>query len=460
MAADRYARLHARNPRSVRALVGLGRVALAQDDVEAARIRFEQALRVQPGSVAARLGLADTVADDPEAVRAHLAQALADRPDDPGAHARFARVTGRAPGPAASTDEAILLADRHPYDPNALLDAGRRLAAEGRTGEAIPRLEAVLALADLEPAAADDAVALLREVSPDWAGRRVLPVHVYVDAALRRSPSWRFRQRRLWSDLSKALDPLVATRFLVVSFTPFDGAPPKTPLDAWLVAFERTTAAQGRAGLFAGFTAEPTPSRPGAKRGVARYLGRHLVVRDAPSEQAGRVLAHELMHIWGGIHVVDDLDSLMNPSGNSRRVDPLNAAIVRSLAARSFLPGGVERNVLSGVDLSAVSEAFTRALQVNLAFRETGLSDLLGDASQIGPGAQAEVRRITQIDTHLGDVSRFVSRVYWASGRRVEAVAMLELAAQLFGTKSPEGRATLARARVLRSRLKAELGVE
>ena len=67
---------------------------------------------------------------------------------------------------------------------------------------------------------------------------------------------------------------------------------------------------------------------------------------------------------------------------------------------------------------------------------------------------------MTRIDSHLGDVSRFLSLLLWGAGERVESVAVLEVAARLYGRQTSDGRAAYARAEVLRRRLKAELGVE
>jgi tetratricopeptide (TPR) repeat protein len=462
-AGERYTRMLASDPSSLRAHVGLGRVALARGDPAAARPHFEAALALDPASAEARLGMADTAAGDPAEARAHLERALATAPGHAGVHERLADLTGRAPHPARSLDEAIELASLHPYDPQALLDAGRRLAEADRGDEAARLLEGVLALADLDLAAADAAAALLPQVEEGWRARRVVPVYVFLDAPLRSQPGWRFRQRQLWLDLSAALDPLLATRFVVVSVSPFDGAPEGTRLAARLVALMHQTSEVAQPGIFAAFTAERSVrvERGGdGTHGIADYLGRHLIVRDAPGGDADRVLAHELLHLYGGIHVVDEVDSLMNPDGDSRRLDPLSGAIARSLAPRRFGPLGFDANVVPHVDLAAATAAYEQALRTNLAYRELGLAELLGDATAIGPGAHWRVQQVTRLDAHLGDVSRIVSRLYWASGRRVESVAMLELASQLYGRQTPEGRTAFARAEGLRRLLAVEYGVE
>lgn len=456
-AENRYQRLLDQLPRWAPAHVGLARVAQARGDRDTARRHFEAALASDPAAVEAHLGLAELAAD-PVRARALLERALAVQPDHPAVLARMAALTGTAPREARSLDDALALADAHPFDPKVLLDAGLRLREAGRTDEAIARFEAVVAVYDLDPERSSAATAALREIAPAWSGRRVVPVHVFVDAGLREIAGWRFRQRLLWQEVSAGLEPLLGARFVPASFSPFDAAPPGTGLAARLRGLAYQTGARDEAALFAGFTHEATPSRPGARRGIAVYLGRHLFVRDAPDEPTARVLAHELMHIYGGIHVADDIESLMNPSGGSTHIDALNADIVRHLASRGFGLGGQERNVLPHIDIEATAAAFSRALQVNIVLRQAGLAELLGDATLVGPGAWSRMQQIRGLDSHLADVSSFTARLFWESQRRAQAVAMLELASQLYGRQSPKGRAAWGQAEVLRRRLRLELG--
>ncbi|MGH0033135.1 MAG: tetratricopeptide repeat protein, partial [Myxococcota bacterium] len=451
-AGNRYERWARLDPRSAQARVGLARVAAARGEPEIARARFEEALELDPASAEAHLGLADLAPDAP-AERDHLERALRASPNHPDVLARLAQVTGAAPRRATSLADALALAEAHPFDPRAQLDAGTRLADAGRSDDAAAHLEAVVALCDVDPDAAAAAVERLRRVAPAWQERRLLHVHVFLDEPLRRRPGWRFRQRRLWIELSAALDPVLGVRFAPVSFAPFDAAPAGATLESRLRGLVYQTGSGAQQALFAGFTAEPTPRRVGAKRGVAAYLGRHLFMRDAPDEPVGRVLAHEVMHVFGGIHVSDEVPSLMNPTGAASSIDPLNVAIARSMAGRRFGAGGQTRNVLPHVEVDDAIGAYERALRVNLAFRRTGLAELVGDAKTVGPRAYARIQQVTGLDSHMADVSSFVARLYWRSERRVRAVAMLELAAQLYGRQSPQGRAAWTQAEVLRRRL-------
>jgi len=460
VAEERFQRLLRIDPHNAVALAGLGRVALARGDREAAATHFREATRANPEWALAWVLLAESETDDPEAARVHLERAIALEPSTMRAHARLAELTGRAPAPEDdSLDAALRLAERHPYDPKALLLAGERLAADGYRDEAIRVLETAVSLADLDVAAADEALAALVRLDATWRERRIVRVHVRVDEVLRRAPGWHFEQRSLWGGISVALDPVLATRFVVVSQAGFDVADIGPALEPILAVLGRGPDTP-RHGLLAGFTGMPIPRRAGAKRGLANYLGRRLVVRQVPGSDAGRVLAHEILHVYGGIHVVDDLDSLMNASGESLVLDPLNARIAASLRERTFGRGGIERNVLPRLDRAEAIEAYSDALRVNLTYRKLGIDRLLDDPLVSRYHAAREAQRLATLDPHLGDVSRFVAALLWEEGRRVEAVALLETAARLYGTRTRRGRETREQADALRALLRYELGVE
>lgn len=460
VAEERFQRLLRQDPDSAVAFTGLGRVALARGDPETAATRFRQATRADPEFAPAWVLLAESEADDPVAARAHIERAIALEPSSMRAHASLAALTGRAPAAEDdSLDTALRLVERHPYDPRALLWAGERLAAEGYRDEAIQVLETAVSLADLDVEAADEALAALSDLDAGWSERRIVRVHVRVDEILRRAPGWRFEQRSMWGGISAALDPVLATRFVVVSQAGFDVAGIGPDLEPVLAALG-SAPDEPRHGLLAGFTGLPMPRRAGAKRGLADYLGRRLVVRQVPGVDAGRVLAHEILHVYGGIHVVDDLDSLMNASGDSLVIDPLNARIAASLRSRTFGPGGVERNVLPRLDRAEAIEAYSDALRVNLTYRKLGIDRLLDDPLVSRYHAAREAKRLATLDPHLGDVSRFVAVLLWEEGRRVEAVALLETASRLYGARSRRGRETLNQADALRALLRHELGVE
>ena len=459
VAEDRYRRWQRLDPRSAGPHIGLAKVALARGSRDDAEGHFRRAVEADPGSAEGWLGLADGVSGDPRRAVPYLEKALAADPGHPAVNEALAKLTGRAATRPRSLAEARKLAELHPYDPRILLDLGERLLEAERREEATSALEAVVTLADLDPAAARRSLQRLPEASRAWRGRRVVTVEVHADSGARAWRGWRFRQRALWSQISRDLDPALRTRFVVMRMHELEDAPAGTSLDRLLdVVAARTHAAPP--GIVAAFRGEPTPRRPGANRGVARYLGRHLVVRDAPGEEVVQTLAHEVLHLYGGIHVLDDLESLMNPSGDSREVDALNVRIAQVMASRGFAAAGVERDVLERIDLEAAAEAYRRALQVNLTFRKLGLDALVGDAKQLGPGARRAVEAEIGIDDHLADVARFASRLYWEIGERVQSVALLDAASQLYGVRSTRGRMARAQSDRLRARLAEEYGLE
>jgi tetratricopeptide (TPR) repeat protein len=458
-AQDRYERWLALDPRAARAHIGLARVAEARGSKQDAEIEYRRAVAIDPTLVEGWVGLADLVSGDRRRAVPYLEKALAADPTHPAANAALAKLTGRARNRARALPEALKLAGLHPYDPVALLDAGEYLLRAGRKDDGVASLEAVVTLADVEPDAARRALSLLPEASRSWRDQRVVEVEVYADSGARAWRGWRFRQRALWARLSRELGPALDTRFVVMRMAELEDAPAGTPLGTLLdVVAARTSAAPP--GIVAAFRGEPTPKRPGAKRGVARYLGRHLVVRDAPGEALAQTLAHELLHLYGGVHILDDVESLMNPSGESRNVDGLNARITQVMATRSFAAGGIERDVLAHIDLADAAAAYREALRVNLTFRRMGMTELLGKAKSIGPGATRALEAETQIDDHLADVARFASRLFWETGDRVQAVVLLETAAQLYGPRSTRGRMSRAHAERLRARLTREYGIK
>jgi len=393
--------------------------------------------------------------------RRELERAISADPFDYAAHARLAELTGRAPRtPAASLRESVERAEQHPYDPRALLQAGEWLARDGRDVEAVIALEATVSLADLDPAAADAALVLLPALAPEWRQRRIVRTHVFVDAPVREQPGWRFAVRSLWLDVSVALEPLLGIRFVVSTLDAFEAEDFGSALESMLEALESDQAMQSGSGLVAWLTGAAAPEDTAAKRGVAKYLGRHLVVRWAPPGGAHRALAHEIVHLFGGIHVVEEVDSLMNVGGNSRRLDALNADIVRAIAPRSFDGGGIASDVLAHIDRRRAIEAFEAALRVNLGYRKLGLDSLSANSRLARRPAARRLRRATALDVHMADVSSFVAKLHWTEGRRDRAVALLEVAARLYGARTPKGREARVLADELRGGLAADIEPE
>jgi tetratricopeptide (TPR) repeat protein len=459
-------------------LIRLGNDALAAGDAKRARERFERALLAEPTSTAARTGLgrallaaglrdeahtvlAAAVAAGPNDAGAHfaLAELAAERGDEAearagwervlaldgariDAHARLADLTGTAPAtPASGPDEAIARGDTHPYDPRARLAAGEALLARGDLARAAEHLESALVLADVDPASGRRAAALLNERVPEWHARRVVWVHAFADEVLREDPAWRFQQRFAWLLVSQALEPLLGVRFVVVSLGQFRSAGAGLDLSPILDAGRRQHPEVSATGVVAFATGRPTPRAAGVwKQGEAELLGRFLALRLARGEVASRVLAHEVMHLFGGVHVNPDVDSLMNPSGRSLVLDPWNAAIVRATRARDFGPGGIEANVLPNANLDAMIAAYRAALGANVALRNAGVLGALEGAHGSVRAAAPQARAAMQLDEHLGDVASLVAQLLLRDGRRAGAASLWETAARLYGPETARGR--------------------
>jgi hypothetical protein len=47
---------------------------------------------------------------------------------------------------------------------------------------------------------------------------------------------------------------------------------------------------------------------------------------------------------------------------------------------------------------------------------------------------------VRELDPHLGDVARFVSLLLWRGERPASAASLLDVAARLYGPRTPQGR--------------------
>ena len=459
-------------------LIRLGNDALAAGDTQRARERFERALLADPGSVAARAGLGRALlaAGLPDEASAAIEAAAAANPNDADAHAALAQLatqrgdpaaaraawervialdgaridahqrieelTGPAPvAPAAGPDEAIARGDAHPYDPRARLAAGEALLARGDLAGATEHLEAALVLTDLDPASGLRAAALLQDHVADWRTRRVVWVHAFADEVLREDPAWRFQQRFAWLAVSEALEPLLGVRFVVASLGGFDAAGAGLDLSPILEAGRRQHPEVPATGIVAFATGRPTPRAAGVwKQGEAELFGRFLAVRLAPAEVASRVLAHEVIHLFGGVHVNPDVDALMNPSGKSLVLDRWNAAILSATRARDFGPGGIEANVLPHASLRTLIDAYSHALGANVALRNAGVLEAIDGAHGSARAAAPQAREAMQLDEHLGDVAGLVAQLLLRDGRPAGAANLWETAAKLYGPDTARGR--------------------
>lgn len=457
LAEERFRRLLGSDAASTRARVGLGRVALARSRPAEALAHFEAALAVDPDSIDALVGRAEVrgAEGDLAGARDDFSRAVALDPARIEVHQRFASLTGPARETPRSLEDVVRLASEHPYDPLALVRLGETLARAGRPTGAQAVLEKVIWLADLDPDAATRALQLLRGLSPEWSERRVVPVHVYADEPLRARPDWRFQVRTLWLGASNALQPVFDVRFVVMSIGRFRSARLGGELDPMHAALRKLAPHRRESGIVAGLTGRPAPRAKGHwKDGVADFLGRRLTVRVAPGSTSSRVLSHEILHLYGAIHVLEGMESIMNPSGRSLHMDPMNLDIVRALTDRRFDRGGFGRNVLPQIDVSRTIDAYVRALRANLVFRDAGIAEAIEMRRESRYLARAARRRVKRLDEHLGDVSSIVANLMLADDRRVEAVLLFDLASDLYGRRSERGRRMHARAGELREQLR------
>jgi tetratricopeptide (TPR) repeat protein len=436
--------------------VGLARVALARGDRERARGLLGEALARSPDDPDALLALAGLEQADgaPDRARAALERGLAGSPSRADLHHALAELTGRAPrSPAADTAEALRRAEAHPYDPRARLAAGVALVREGRAAEARPHLRFAVWLSDLDPQAGLAAASLLRRVDDEWRDRRVVPVHVFADETVRREAHWRMRLRMLLRGTTRTLDPFLGTAFVPVSMQPFASDGAAADLDSIARAFGAAARPRPPHGILAAFSERPPPHRRETRLGEAEFLGRSLVVRLEPGALSSPTLVHEMLHLYGAVHVSDDVDSLMNSTANRATlvIDPLNLRIVRATRGRHFDEGGIEANVLPFVDVDETSAAYADALRLNLAFRRLGLEQALSERRTSAVAGAVRAQEAFALDSHLADVSRFVAMLYARQGRGEEAAHLLDVAAALYGPNSAEGRDAGERARRLRA---------
>jgi hypothetical protein len=396
--------------------------------------------------VDARLGLASVAARQGRQAEAReqLERALDADPWRAETHAELAALTGPAPRATAGLDEALRRARAHPYDLAAGLAAASALAGAARGAEASRQLESLLWLADLDPRAARRAWALLVRLDPAWREWRVVRVHSFADESIRAHPGWQFRLRLAWLGASRALGPLLEVRFLPASVHGFASSEASPSLEAIDAAFRAQTPHFPSDGVIAAFTERPPPRGTRSERlGQAEFLGRRLTMRLETEPGPSRVLLHELLHLYGGVHVADDVASLMNPSGDARGLDPLNARIVRELRGRRFR-GNLDADVLDVIDLEATTRAYEDALRANLALRRAGLAEAMQIAATSRFEARRAAERVRELDPHLGDVARFVSLLLWRGEKPASAALLLETASQLYGPRTARGRKAAA----------------
>jgi hypothetical protein len=373
-----------------------------------------------------------------------LRRALALEPQRPDVHEQLFQRTGRAPRTAVASLDPVALAEAHPYDPWARLRAGRAERDAGRPEAAVEHWRWALFTADLDPASAQAAFLELARVAKDVRHMAQVPVHLFADESVRAHAGWRFRLRLSLHAVSRALDPILGTLLVPASIGGFDGEDVGAGLSDLTAAFQRRGRPDPPRGMLVLLTERHAPARGSSRKlGEAQFLGRRLIARLEEGEIISRVLAHELLHLYGAVHLSERVDSLMNPSGGEWVIRAPNAAILKQTRKRRFGRGGIERNVLPYVDLDATIDAYLSVIRANLVLRRAGIQEVLDDVST--PRARAQrLRSVAQLDPHLGDVCSFTAKLLWRAQRGPEAVHLFDTAAALYGPRSLEGRAARA----------------
>ena len=172
-----------------------------------------------------------------------------------------------------------------------------------------------------------------------------------------------------------------------------------------------------------------------------------LAVRLARGEVASRVLAHEVLHLYGAVHVNPEVDALMNPSGGRSRSTRGTRRSSRATRGARFGPGGIEANVLPHADLAALIAAYRAALGANVAMRNAGVAEALEAGGGSARAAAPQARVAMQLDEHLGDVANLVAQLLVRDGRPAAAAQAWENGRR--GSTVPRRRAGAARCKTL-----------
>ncbi len=457
-ARNRFERALQAAPHSAGAHTGLGKVAYAEGDDTAAIPLFRKAIELNPELADARLGLVRCLRrqGDIKSARTELEKAFVRNLRGPALQQEFAEITGAAPRrPVNSAQEAVQLASDYPFDPWAVFIAGEVAAASDQPEIAMQYFKSALWLTMANPQIGMQAFDRLQGLSEEWQERRLVPVHIWGDETIRADSAWQFRAIHLFRNLSQDSDPMVKTIFLPVSTHPFESGSGFPTLSNINQRFRESNPKIPGYGIVIILTERAAPDLPGEswRLGQAQFLGRVMTVRLQPDELRSRVLAHELLHLYGGIHISPEAKSIMNPSGDSYKLDPINAAIFTNMRNRRFNNAGIEKNVFPWIDMQQAAKIYKKGLRLNLGFRNAGMIEARNDFSESPYVAAQRAQKAQQLDEHLISISNFLANLLLVQGERVEAIETLHLTRQLQGPNTSNGRKTQARIQRIESSL-------
>ncbi len=458
-ARNRFQRALQAAPHSAGAHAGLGKVAYAEGDDTAAIPLFRKAIELDPELADARLGLVRCLRrqGDKKAARAELEKAFALNLRTPALQQEFAEVSGAAPRRLIkNAKEAIQLARDYPFDPWAVVTAGEVASVSGQPQIAVNYFESALWLAMANPQFGEIAFNKLQGLSEEWRKRRLVPVHIWADETIRADSAWKFRAIHLFRNLSHDSDAMVKTIFLPISSQGFESGNGFPTLSNIEQRFRESTPGVPGYGIVIILTERVPPKIPGEswRLGQAQFLGRVMTVRLKPGELRSRVLVHELLHLYGGIHISPEAESIMNPSGDSYKLDPINASIFSNMRNRQFTSQGIQQNIFPWIDLREAAKNYERGLRLNLGFRNAGMIEARNDLTESPFVAAQRAQKAQQLDEHLISISKFLADIYLVQGKKAKAIETLRLTQQLQGPNSSAGQKTQAHIQRIESNLK------
>jgi len=186
-----------------------------------------------------------------------------------------------------------------------------------------------------------------RQESPREESLRVQPllVRVAYSPDLRHNPGWLRELECAFSRVNAILDPVIGRPVEIVDKVVWLGG--STDATAYELRENLVGAVDiGEAEIVIGLAGGSGPSTRGVdwhagevliEEGLAHYTRGFVVIEVGTGDicESYRLLAHELAHVFGGVHRADD-NYLMTTGGSGVEIDPLNEALLSLHADRRF----------------------------------------------------------------------------------------------------------------------------
>lgn len=248
------------------------------------------------------------------------------------------------------------------------------------------------------------------EVTASPRSPRSLSLGLWGDSRVRADPLWRDKARAVVAHAQTFFAPL-AIQLEVVDVANWDAAGKGAALDDLLQQLEQQP--KGRADVIVGLVGDAVPLQPGPVEslGRTRFLGGDAIVArwDDP-KRCGVVLAHELAHLFGAVHVADTTSLLHSTfHADARHIDSQSEAVIDAARNRRF---DREAAPLAAEEASKVLRALEQILrddrhnrdaedqrtdlleyQRTLAAEAQGAGSSAGDAARLIASGRAEQSR-------------------------------------------------------------------